>query len=96
MKLEKKWRVLGFVVPVIILFIMWNVYTNFDDGALRFSLASGELARYYNHDILRNNFDLSIDERKVVSSLTYFALNILFFIYRIEIGTILKKLFQKI
>ena len=94
MEVERKWRWIGLCVPVVILFIMWNIETKdtYSYYGLYFNFQDGSFVRWLAN-ILGSEYDIFTDR---LTTLIYIILNILSFTLRAKTGTFLKKLFLKV
>ena len=94
MELERKWRWVGFCVPVVILFIMWNIETIYNGYAygLYFNFFDGSFVMWLVN-ILGSEFDIFSNR---LTTVIYIILNILSFTLRVKTGNLLKKLFLKV
>jgi hypothetical protein len=92
MNKDKKYRLYGFMTPVLILFYMWHISTY--DG-INIWYFSGDFAGYLEHTLWKEtSLSPTVTENLII--ILYIFLNILAWLYRDKTANLIRKALGKI
>lgn len=92
MNTNKKYRLYGFIIPVIVLFYLWNISTY--DGISIWYL-EGDFADFLDSMFIMD-MDISSSYSEIIVVVLYILLNILAWLFRGKTAFLLEKIFKKI
>lgn len=92
MNKDKKYRLYGFIIPVMILFYTWHISTY---GGISIRYFDGDFASFMETKLWWGTF-ITPTAAEYIMIILYILLNVLSWIYRDKTANIIKKIFNKL